>query len=331
MLAGPAAEDDGDAGLAVLGHRADPTGGRAPYPRSHERAPYLVPRHHRRHRRPTAARAGPAAERADHDGVDVRRGGDLEYGRYGNPTWTAFEEALGALEGGRCLAFASGMAAVATVLDLVGQGENVVAPRHAYNGTVVQLADLEARGRLDRALVDITDTDAVVAACEDAALVWLESPTNPALEVADIPRSSRRPPTTPAPASWSTTPSPPRCCSGPSTLGADLVLHSATKYLAGHSRRRCSARSSPATTSCTPCSKGRRDLDRRHPRARSRPGSRCAGCARCTCGVERAQANAAELARRLAEHPARRRGPLPRLRRDHVRSCSPAAATRPTC
>ena len=49
-------------------------------------------------------------------------GGDLEYGRYGNPTWTAFEEALGALEGGRCLSFASGLAAVATVLDLVGQG-----------------------------------------------------------------------------------------------------------------------------------------------------------------------------------------------------------------
>jgi cystathionine gamma-synthase len=58
-------------------------------------------------------------------------GGDLEYGRYGNPTWTAFEEALGALEGGRALSFASGMAAVHTVLDLVGQGAIVVAPRHA--------------------------------------------------------------------------------------------------------------------------------------------------------------------------------------------------------
>ena len=63
-------------------------------------------------------------------------GGDLEYGRYGNPTWAAFEEALGALEGGRCLSFASGLAAVATVLDLVGQGAKVVAPaarlqRHA--------------------------------------------------------------------------------------------------------------------------------------------------------------------------------------------------------
>src|SRR5262245_7102627 len=112
--------------------------------------------------------------------------GDLEYGRYGNPTWTAFEEALGALEGGRCLAFSSGLATVATVLDLVGQGGAVVAPRHAYNGTVMQLADLEARGRASARLVDVADTDAVVAACEDAALVWLESPTNPALEVAEI-------------------------------------------------------------------------------------------------------------------------------------------------
>src|SRR5262245_40561755 len=59
-------------------------------------------------------------------------GGDLEYGRYGNPTWAAFEEALGALEGGRCLAFSSGLATVSTVLDLVGNDSVVVAPQHAY-------------------------------------------------------------------------------------------------------------------------------------------------------------------------------------------------------
>src|SRR5688572_33204878 len=75
-------------------------------------------------------------------------GGDLEYGRYGNPTWTALEDALGELEGGRCLSFASGLAAVATILDLVGTGQQVVAPRHSYNGTIMQLADLESHGRL---------------------------------------------------------------------------------------------------------------------------------------------------------------------------------------
>ena len=115
-------------------------------------------------------------------------GGEREYGRYANPTWTAFEDALGALEGGKALSFSSGLAAVATVLDLVGQEEVVVAPKHAYNGTVMQLADLEARGRVRTRLVDITDTEAVVKACDGASLVWLESPTNPALEIADIPR-----------------------------------------------------------------------------------------------------------------------------------------------
>ena len=114
-------------------------------------------------------------------------GGELEYGRYGNPTWSAFEDALGALGRGRCLAFASGLAAVATVLDLVALGEKVVVPRHAYQGSLGQLDDLEMRGRVTPVRVDIEDTEAVVKACEDASLVWVESPTNPALEVADLP------------------------------------------------------------------------------------------------------------------------------------------------
>ncbi|MGZ4457296.1 MAG: PLP-dependent transferase, partial [Nocardioides sp.] len=69
---------------------------------------------------------------------------------------------------------------MATILDLVGQEQTVVAPRHAYNGSVLQMADLEARGRINVRLVDVTDTAEVVAACTEAALVWLESPTNPA-------------------------------------------------------------------------------------------------------------------------------------------------------
>ena len=144
-------------------------------------------------------------------------GGDLEYGRYANPTWSAFEEALGALEGGRALAFSSGLAAVSTVLDLVGQDALVVAPRHAYLGSIGQLGDLEARGRLTASLVDIADTDAVVAALDDAAILWIESPTNPALEVADVERAGRGRATRPAPGSSSTTPSPLPCCSGRSS------------------------------------------------------------------------------------------------------------------
>ncbi len=160
-------------------------------------------------------------------------GGDVEYGRYGNPTWTAFEEALGALEGGRCLSFASGLAVVATVLDLVGQGATVVAPRHAYNGTVMQLADLESRGRVVANLVDITDTEAVVKACDEAALVWLESPTNPALEVADIETIAAAAHEAGAYVVVDNTFATP-LRQRPLTMGADLVVHSATKYLSGH-------------------------------------------------------------------------------------------------
>lgn len=161
-------------------------------------------------------------------------GGDVEYGRYGNPSWTALETAIGDLEGGRCLTFASGLAAVSTVIDLVGQGQKVVAPRHAYNGTIMQLADLEARGRLKVHLVDVTDTDAVIAACADAALVWLESPTNPALEVADLATIIAAANEAGAHTVVDNTFATP-LLQQPLALGADIVVHSATKYLAGHS------------------------------------------------------------------------------------------------
>ncbi len=150
------------------------------------------------------------------------------------PRGRAFEDALGALEGGRCLAFASGLAAVATLLDLVGAEQTVVAPRHAYNGTLSQLADLESRGRIRSLLVDIADTAAVVAACEDAALVWIESPTNPAMEVADIRAISAAAHDAGARVVVDNTFATP-LLQQPLGLGADVVVHSATKYLSGHS------------------------------------------------------------------------------------------------
>jgi cystathionine gamma-synthase len=228
-------------------------------------------------------------------------GGELEYGRYTNPTWTAFEEALGALEGGRCLSFASGLAAVATVLDLVGHGATVVAPRHAYTGTVMQLADLEARGRLTARLVDITDTDAVVDACDGAALVWLESPTNPALEVADIAAITAAGHEAGAYVVVDNTFATP-VLQRPLEEGVDLVVHSVTKYIAGHSDVLMGA-------ICTrddelhAVLKGRRDLLGAVP-APMEAYLALRGLRTLHLRVERAQANAAELARRLREHPA---------------------------
>ena len=228
-------------------------------------------------------------------------GGDVEYGRYGNPTWAAFEKALGDLEGGRCLAFASGLAAVSTILDLVGQGAKVVAPRHAYLGSIGQIADLEARGRITAELVDVTDTDAVVKACADAALVWLESPTNPALEVAEIEPIVAAAHEAGAYVVVDNTFATP-LLQQPLSLDADLVVHSATKFIAGHSdvllgavvtkddqlhdvlkKRRDMIGATPGTFETWLALRGLRTL---HVR------------------LERAQANAAELVRRLGDHPA---------------------------
>src|SRR3954452_16860829 len=228
-------------------------------------------------------------------------GGDVEYGRYGNPTWTAFEQALGELEGGRALAFSSGLATVATILDLVGVGAKVVAPRHAYLGSIGQVADLEARGRITSELVDITDTPAVVKACEDAALVWLESPTNPALEVADIAPIVAAAHEAGAYVVVDNTFATP-LLQQPLSLDADIVVHSATKFIAGHSdvvlgaaitrdeqlydvlkKRRDMIGATPGTFETWLALRGLRTL---HVR------------------LERAQANAQELVRRLGEHPA---------------------------
>ncbi|HZC26956.1 MAG TPA: PLP-dependent transferase [Actinopolymorphaceae bacterium] len=251
-------------------------------------------------------------------------GGPLEYGRYGNPTWEAFEDVLGALEGGRALAYASGLAAVATVVDLVPVGGVVVAPRHAYLGSLRQLADHVESGRLSQArLVDVADTDAVVAALPGASLVLLESPTNPALEVADLPAAcaaARAEGVTVVVDNTFATPLLQR----PLDMGADVVVHSATKFLAGHSDVVLGA----LVTAPNPRGDELYDeLLARRKKVGAIPGPfetwlALRGLRTLHLRLERSCANAAELARRLATHPATERVRYPGLESDpgHVRA-----------
>lgn len=160
--------------------------------------------------------------------------GGAEYGRFGNPTWTAFEDIIGDLEGGRALAYSSGMAATAAVLALVPSDGIVVAPRHAYHGTLSLLAEREKAGRVQVRLVDIENTTEVLKASRDAHLVWLESPTNPALEVADIKAIARQTNSTGSALVVDNTFATP-LRQKPLNLGADFVVHSASKIIAGHS------------------------------------------------------------------------------------------------
>src|SRR4051812_22838511 len=110
----------------------------------------------------------------------------FNYGRYDNPTWARLEDALGELEGGQAIVFASGMAAVtAVVVPALGPGDVLVAPADAYPGIRTLAHDvLEPRG-VEVRLVPTEDA-AVRAALPGATLVWLESPSNPGLEVLDV-------------------------------------------------------------------------------------------------------------------------------------------------
>ena len=164
-------------------------------------------------------------------------GSDVDYGRSGNATWTAFEDTLGRLEGGAALVFASGTAAIHAVLDLVPPGGRIVAPLTAYSGTVVALDDLAASGIAQVTRVDIADTAAFLAAIDAEPapdLVWIESPVNPTLEVADIPAITAAAHARGALVAADNTFSTPLLAQ-PLSQGCDIVAHSVTKYLAGHS------------------------------------------------------------------------------------------------
>ena len=158
------------------------------------------------------------------------------YARAGNPSRTSLESCLAALEGGaEALAFASGSAASLAVFSLLSAGDHVIAPRQCYHGTGKQLRELTSRWGVSCSFVDMTDVRAVEAAfTPQTRLVWIETPSNPTLLLSDIQalcdlahaRAARV------------------CCDNtfatpvlqrPFMLGADLVMHSSTKFFGGHS------------------------------------------------------------------------------------------------
>jgi cystathionine gamma-synthase len=231
-----------------------------------------------------------------------RAGADREYARTdGTPTWRAFEEAIGDLEGGEAFAFSSGMAAVAAVLETLPIGARVVYPSVSYLGVRRLLNAHADSGRLDVTGVDITDADAAIAACENADLLWIETPTNPLVGIADLERLaaavSERGVSTVVDNTFATP-----LLQRPLEGGCDVVVHSATKLIGGHS---------DLLLGVAVCREDRwaHELHRVRHDTGATPGGLEAwlalrGLRTLPVRLERMQSTALELARRLGEHPA---------------------------
>ncbi len=252
-----------------------------------------------------------AAGRDRHPGSPLNRplvpasnfvlGTDRAYSRDdGTPTWEALEEIVGLLEGGQSISFASGMAGVAAVFDQLRVGSHVVLPSDCYQG-VVGLAELgQQRGLWSLQRLAVEDTEAWIRACAVADLIWVESPSNPLLAVADartICAAPRKPTAILAVDNTFATSLNQR----PLDLGADVSFQSATKFIGGHS----DLLSGVVTV--------KRD-DLRVALRRSRelhgatPGTlesflAVRGARTMSLRLERAQATAMVLAQRLEAHP----------------------------
>ncbi|HYL27323.1 MAG TPA: cystathionine gamma-synthase [Candidatus Nitrosotalea sp.] len=159
----------------------------------------------------------------------------FDYSRTINPTRLALERQLASLEGARYgSAFASGMAATAAVLGLLSAGDHVIVSDDLYGGTYRLFNRVLARFGLEFTYVDMTDLDAVRAAVKPATkLFWVETPTNPLLKLVDIAAIAalRRPPQVVVVDNTFATP----YFQQPLALGAQIVVHSTTKYIGGHS------------------------------------------------------------------------------------------------
>jgi cystathionine gamma-synthase len=218
----------------------------------------------------------------------------------GTPGWEALEEIVGGLEGGSSVAFASGMAGIAAVFDQLPTGAKVALPDDCYQGVAALANTGQRRGRWSTRRIAVADTAAWIQACVESDLIWLESPSNPLLAVAELGRICAAPRKPGAILSVDNTFATP-LNQRPLALGADVAVESVTKFIGGHSDLLggvVTVRDSALLAAL------------RHARelAGATPGAletflAVRGARTLGVRLERAQRNAMVLAERLANHP----------------------------
>jgi cystathionine gamma-synthase len=254
------------------------------------------------------------------------REGGVDYARFGTDSTTSFEEAMGSLERGEAIAFSSGMAAAAGILESLPVGAHVVTGSNIYHGVRSLLGDMGETGRLVDVPVDATDPDAIARAIDEAptdsapdgssrprALVWIETPSNPLLQILDVEAicsvAAARGVDVVVDSTFAT---PLRLA--PLALGARYVMHSATKYIGGHSDLLMGvvvARDADAAESV----RRRRSLHGAFPGAME-TFLALRGLRTLAVRLDQSESNAGLLAERLAAHPAVTRVAYPGLASD---------------
>ena len=227
--------------------------------------------------------------------------GQVGYGRDGNPTWSALEAAIEELEGGKTLAFASGLAAISAYFSTLPRGVVITTSKNGYSGLMLMLRKMQESGAAEVRYVDISNTQEVLASLKGSNLLWIESPTNPALEVADMPTLIKEAKAAKIAVGVDSTFATP-LLQNPLLMGADIVIHSLTKYISGHSDVLLGSASTKDEV-----------LLEKLKEARGLGGGipgpfeawlTLRGLRTLAIRLERAQSNALELAKRLSSHPA---------------------------
>ena len=240
-------------------------------------------------------------------------GGAIGYGRYGNESWSALEEAISTLEGGQTLIYASGMAAISSVFSLLPIGAVIVASHHGYQGTTTLLKQMHEDGRLTVKFVDLADTEATLAQIPGCQMLYLESPINPGLEIVDLPKLIAAGKAAGCGVAVDNTLASPMV-QNPLALGADISIHSVTKYLSGHSDVLLGS-----TSVMDLALHNRLEQARRYGGAIPGPFEAwlaLRGFRTFSLRMNKAQENAMDLAQRLVKHPAISRVRYPGLASD---------------